>query len=1715
MFDRIIHSVRNNPSRRTLWIIPAVAFLATLSLAPLFAQQSDQESEQARALKRLMGTEDRNQAAYRQNQPASVQNQPANRQNQPGEQARAPGEQAQASGEQAQASGEQAQASSAARDLRLNLSGNQIKVETLPSGEIILIGPSTDLDILTAFLDEIDKQLPQKEFRLIVLENAGAQQIAEKLEPIINSVWPGLNDLPNQSISIFAISANKLYIVGPESRLDRVAEIARAIDEIPDVLPEFELMKFKIKFARATEVKEQLEEVIQKLQAIQGADENEQITITVNDADNSVTVFAPSKLRVRVQSIIDSIDVEPTAGAGHIKLAIYPLFNAESDKLADVLTEMLESSTGQESVQETIRRLSIIKRGADGALIEFEPLDLTKPLRIIDDKGTNSLIVATIEQNIAPLGEIIELLDSYPTGHDLAMRVFPLKFADAESVLDTLKTMFDEGKKLPERAPGGSKTEAVPETEFGSAVVYNVGLAVDKRTNTLIVSGRPAQIEIAGGVIAELDVPVSSVKFPLRLLFLGDHADASRVAAIVQELFDKRIELLGETDAGALAIAREQVFLAVDVRSNALIVSASEQNHAEIERISKQLNVAGDRLIDTIRIINCENTNAADLASKIDELWARKAALRSADDQPEDTPVIVSDLRTNALIIASNNEDFAEIETLVSRLERQPLSPIAEIRLLTLENNDATQVSDMLKSLFEERMQQRLATGQVENPADRIAVSADATTNTILVASSRENYDEILRLVEVIDVVPALDGVIRIFVLENAVAADVTEKLKDLFDQGLFRSTAGVESELVVERNKVTIMSDARSNAIVVSASKSNLSIAQSLIEQMDGELSPLLNDETKIIQLAHADAVKLSEMLKTLFDERQAEAAEPDLFRKPTLIADERSNTIVLSGTQDAMTRCIDLIGQLDTPAGPPSATFEVYTLEFGSAAKLATKMQDLFEKRNEGRDDNATPINVTADEASNSLIASASRDDHLLIESLLKLLDQPSNIAKQFEIFPLSMAKAESVAETLDQLFQQQSDGAQGTAAAIAVQPDVRSNALVVWAGASEMENIATIIKKLDRAEPVVDMMVKVIRLKQALAEDFADMLDETLNGGDNSDENAVILSFVESLPDGTFVTRKLIRQDISITPDPRTNSVLVMAPSASMGMLESLIMEIDRIKPITAEIRFFPLKNADADEIVDKLDAIFGTDDQGDGSLESRIVFGGDGGAAAISTEGSSSTRQPLRFTADRRTNAVIAAGNAIDLRMAEELINALDAQDIQNRVQTVYRTNYVPAADIASALESFADSENQVYSELDDQTSIRVRAERTVSVVSDETSNAVLFAASPKYYDDYMDLIRKIDRPEPQVMISVLIAEVSINDRAELGVEFAAQDLLFSEKATVGGNGVIQGSNFDIVGGTDIGAAGVGFGGLSLTVSGEDFAFLFRALQSEGQLEILSRPTLLVQNNAEGNITIGDQVPIISGSTSAGGQSSTTIQYQDVGIILNVTPHINPDGYVNLEINPEISQISNQTLQVAEGLNAAVISERSADTTVTVKDGQTVILGGLITETVEDTVVKAPFLGDLPGIGWMFRSTTQVSNKTELLIVLTVSVIRNEEDLQRLSEEERDITGRFPERIKRSPLMKGLRIKAEDDPFGPVGGHDDHTPLDRPQPARRDRSIYGPMPGTYGPPRPTAAGQMSNARIISDARSEVDRSENRRRVYGPRIGNGVKLVKSEGR
>lgn len=1383
-------------------------------------------------------------------------------------------------------------------EILARLTGADVTVEII-GNQLILQGPEEAVAVLELLIRGLDAEREPKVLEIVTVTERDAKEIARTVQEAIRTALATPNMRPEDEVTLTALSSNVLLVAALPREIDWVIDVIQKVDAVPDPLGDIELMTFQIQHRKASDVATELKNIITSLREARGAGkEKDKLQIIPNNANNTITVTAREAERETIQKLINQIDVEPVKGFGEVKLTIFPLIHSKADEMAGVIEELLASeSGGSGAVAEVIYRLSISKASPDGTITELSPIDLQKPMRIIADRGTNSLIVATVEENVAPMGELIRLLDGVPLGEEITVRLFPLRFAAADAIGEIIRGMFDEGKNL-SQDPDGSGDDAVPEGETGEALVYNIGIADDPRTNTLIVSGRPEQLVLVADIVNQLDRPATALKFPLRFIQL-EYSDASQLGQTITELFDQRFESAQSLGANGAALERERVFLSVDLRSNSLIVSASEENFAEIAHIAKQLDAKPGRLFDQIRLIRCERLAAASLKEKIEELWKRKADLRREANMLEDLPIVVADERSNSLIVASSMEDYEEIVRLVRTLEAQPL--IDDMQLFKLDYADALVIADMLDELF--------------------------------------------------------DGI-----------------------------------------------------------------------------------------------------------------AGQSESFEAPTIIPDPRSNALVVAATRDTMERVEDAIARLDVEAGPLTAVFKVYSLVHASAGQLASRIQELFDSRGEGDQSTRTPVVVLADESSNSLIVSASRDDHIATVSLLELLDSPSTLSRHFRIFSLKMAKATNVAEKLDALFQSQTDGGSGRADAIAVEADERTNSIIVWAAPSQMTNIGVVITKLDTSTPAVEMMVKVIQLRQALAEDFATLLEDTFVGDDagTDSERAIIVSFVQRTPDGGEVVRKLLRQDIRITPDARTNSLMVMAPVDSMAMLEAMIQDFDRIRPVTSEIRLFPLINSDADTMVDQLTELFQADGGGDGETQSQLVFGDAMGEMDLASIG-----QELRFASDSRTNTLIAVGAEVYLGMVEDLVRYLDSQEAEDRVVEVYQTKFVDATQLQQAIQGFIAQELDVLGEGDDEESRMRRMERQVSVEAigdeDEGSSSLLVGTSRRAYQRTMAMIQGLDRPEPQVMISVLIAEVTLSDDIDLGVEIAGQNLRFSENAILGPNGIIQGSDFDFIAGTDLGAAGLGLGGFNFTITGEDFSFLFRALQADSRLEVLSRPVLMVRNGDEGKITIADQVPIVSGSQiNITGSINATITREDVGIVLTATPHISPDGYVTIELKQEISNIG-ENIQLTEGVASPIFSTREVETNVTVRDGETVVIGGLIQTSTSSSVTKVPILGDIPILGALFRTTSSSMRKTELLVVLTVDILRTDEDVHRMSLEQRDIMG-LSEAILQSPLMEGLRITADEAVLGPKPdatperSSSTKPPVEAVDPRRKQ---YGPRTKTYGP------------------------------------------------
>lgn len=284
-----------------------------------------------------------------------------------------------------------------------------------------------------------------------------------------------------------------------------------------------------------------------------------------------------------------------------------------------------------------------------------------------------------------------------------------------------------------------------------------------------------------------------------------------------------------------------------------------------------------------------------------------------------------------------------------------------------------------------------------------------------------------------------------------------------------------------------------------------------------------------------------------------------------------------------------------------------------------------------------------------------------------------------------------------------------------------------------------------------------------------------------------------------------------------------------------------------------------------------------------------------------------------------------------------------------------------------------------------------------LIPDDSRNIILLRALPADYSRLVKLLERLDNMPRQVLIEVMVAEVSLSDSWSMGVEWALH-----KQGTIDGrsyNNNLANNIKDLGGSATPADIGSNTAGLTYTVlnSAGEVAGMLNAIADNNDLSILSSPQVMVLNNETATVNVGESVPIVTSQT--GDISSTTnlnqtIQYKDVGVILKVTPKINYDGIIILDIDQQVSSAASNTLS---GVQSPKISNRQLNTKLAVQDGQTIFMGGLISNNVNYIDSGVPLLKDIPLLGWIFKYQTESKEKKELLVMITPYVIESEDVL----------------------------------------------------------------------------------------------------------------------
>ena len=511
-----------------------------------------------------------------------------------------------------------------------------------------------------------------------------------------------------------------------------------------------------------------------------------------------------------------------------------------------------------------------------------------------------------------------------------------------------------------------------------------------------------------------------------------------------------------------------------------------------------------------------------------------------------------------------------------------------------------------------------------------------------------------------------------------------------------------------------------------------------------------------------------------------------------------------------------------------------------------------------------------------------------------------------------------------------------------------------------------------------------------------------------GDNIDTSVVTQGVLREDPADKIVTR-IIPLDYASAEELRklflplvpkgsvllsysdTNMLIVTATHSSISRLLKIVDEID-VKSTGRQISVIPVKYADAQKLVQNISAVFS--------------------ARARGVKGRPNQEEDVTFVADERTNTIILLASEFEIQRIKALVEILDQKIAKGGEKIrVYYMEHASAEDLVKVLQEIPAMEDK-QSQTPGQKSAPLLSGK-VKIMADKATNSLIIMAEKEDYPILEDVIAKLDIPRSMVYIESLIMEVNMTRGLNIGTEWkAARGFSNDSKVVFGGFGGTDGAGYpNLSGVSDSGAFPTG---LSVGVLGENFNIggitfpdiqaVVQAFQNDKDVNILATPQVLTMENEEAVITVGKNIPFQTRSAAdVGTEVYSSFEYRDVGISLKITPQISKDRLVKLQVNQELTKLDtvNQTSP-----DRPTTFKRQIETTIIVEDGTSVVIGGLIDESLTSSEYKTPCLGDVPGLGWAFKSVSQGQDKTNLYIFLTPRVVRSSWELDKIYKEKSD-------------------------------------------------------------------------------------------------------------
>jgi len=484
-----------------------------------------------------------------------------------------------------------------------------------------------------------------------------------------------------------------------------------------------------------------------------------------------------------------------------------------------------------------------------------------------------------------------------------------------------------------------------------------------------------------------------------------------------------------------------------------------------------------------------------------------------------------------------------------------------------------------------------------------------------------------------------------------------------------------------------------------------------------------------------------------------------------------------------------------------------------------------------------------------------------------------------------------------------------------------------------------------------------------------------------------DAVVTQIVQLKYANADEVRQIIEPVVStgaqISTYPRTNSLMITDTSANIHHVAEIIQQLD-VEGSQEKVLMLPLTHASARVVSEQITRI----------LEKNKGAGPQTGRVAVPTAFGTGSR----VLPDDRTNSLVVMANEQDAQLITDLVEQLDIQRPVgvNNFHVIYLKN-ADANDVGRSLEQALASMRLTGA---------AEAPQQVQVTPDASTNALVIAAVPQDFEVISQIVEKLDIVREQVLVEMLILEVTEESLQEIGVDWATLDAAVSD--SIRGFGMTNlGPRVNFLSGT---AEGLSVGAWRANDSGVQIGAILQALQRESGVHILSTPSIVTSNHRQAKIIVGENRPFVTESriTESTDPITPTViksfEYKDVGITLEITPHVSQGGLIRLEIDSEFTKLIDDITNLS--LDTPTTAKRTAQTVVTMGSGATIVIGGLIRDDTTHTVDKVPLLGDLPLVGALFRSERDRTQKTNLLLFITPHVMSTQDDLLKMTERKKE-------------------------------------------------------------------------------------------------------------